>query len=429
MNLDDVLKDPSRSGSLTDHDWWIDGLVKDGELTYDPSENYRDNNKKDDLEIEWGNGTIQPTYSNEEEIPVPSGIVDRNIPPEALGDANPVIMFARDLMNRGVMGSDLQRRIRENFEQGSIKFAANGLRDLFKMEGIIGCIAVDTRGYDSAKEAVEATVNNPYKHFIKYAVTAPRAKEDYLWLPNKNEQRLATDAVTSGNAIDDFFGGEDSPNKSLAYTSDLVAYCKETMLPVLAGQGDLDESEMDDTMTELLNVSGLPEVDLDNIINNGKYASRLDKVQAVFRYMNSSREATAVQKYADSVDASEFVIGTREQEIEIQAEHRVNPLDMGLVGQNQIDGLIALDSDVLKVGGLGASLEFELDDAKAMDAAIDVDIMGNNMEFNLDNEVVAQDVSIAQHEDPHFVGGDFSFDDAPKKHADMEIELGSSMEW
>jgi len=548
MNLDDVLRDPSRSGSLTDHDWWIDGLVKDGELTYDPSDNYRDNNKKDDLEIQWGNGTIEPTYSNEEEIPVPSGFVDRNIPPEALGDANPVIMFARDLMNRGVMGSDLQRRIRERFEQNAIKTAATGLRDLFEMDGIIGRIAVDTRGYGSAKEAVDATANNPYKHFIKYVVTAPRASEDYLWLPNKNEQRLATDVVSSGNAIDDFFGGEDSPNKSLTYKSDLVAYCKETMLPVLAGQGDLDSSEMDDTLTELLNVSGLPSVDLDNIMNNDKYATNLAKVQAAFRCLNRRREAAEVKKYAGSVDASEFVIQTREQEIEIQAAYRIEPLDIDPVNhclQNQIsieparraessldvsifgemtdvilanekkaglfdvrqaeafnsdididprreaqapmrvqereidgmsvldeamrftsaqtpeitglhhsltvpvdnapkrhgsfdlfeesngqmDGLIAFDDDIFRVGELGAPMEIEMDESRMMDAAIEVDMMGNNMEFSLTDEIIAQDVSLAQHEDPMFVGGDFDFDDKPKRQAEVDVELGSSMEW
>jgi hypothetical protein len=74
-------------------------------------------------------------------------------------------------------------------------------------------------------------------------------------------------------------------------------------------------------------------------------------------------------------------------------------------------------------------LEVELDESQMMDAAIDVDIFGGAMDVGLMDEVVAQDVSLAQHEDPMFVGGDFDLDAMPTRPGELDIELGNSMEW
>jgi hypothetical protein len=541
MNLDDVLRDPSKQGALADHDWWVEGLVKDGELTYDPSDNYRDNNQKDELEIEWGYGTIQPNFSDGEKQHVPAGAVERNLPDNALGDASPVIMFARDLMNRGFMGVELQRQLKAKFEQGVLRKAATGLRNLFGMEGIIGCVAVDIRGYADPKQAIAATKKNPNGRFIKFVIAEQRDKEDYLWLPSSRGQQVSA-SQTSGNAVDDFFSGDGAKQ----YTPKLVAHCKQTMLPVLAGAGDIDDSELDDTLVEMMNVTGIPGTVFEGIVHNDKYATRLQKVQAAFLWLNRSRTAAKDAKYAQKVDASEFQIERRDQEIEIQAEHRIDPLDIDPVNhalQNQIsleparqaaspmdvsifgemtevilanqptvnpldisldgmgdfaidpaqkvaaplhiqereidgmnildeairfskantpevgglhhsmtvpvdkapsrrdafsleeesnrqmDGLIAFNDDDLNIGELDAPLEISLDPVNAMDAAIDVDVFGSGLEFGLMAEVVAQDVSLAQHEDPMFVGGDIEFNDKPRRSGEMNIEMGNSMEW
>lgn len=209
MNLNDVLRDPSKKASLADHEWYDEGMLKPGEPTYDPSGNYRDNNAKDDLEVEWGYGNIETVYSDEEG-PVPAGVSSRNVPVEDLADASPVIVFARDQMNRGTMGPDLMGRLKERFDQPSLKAAASELRDLLQMEGIIGTVVVDARGYDDPREAIAATQDSPYKRFIKYIMADERDASDYLWLPKKGgkvSDRIANQST--GNAVDDFFGSMD----------------------------------------------------------------------------------------------------------------------------------------------------------------------------------------------------------------------------
>jgi hypothetical protein len=535
MNLDDVLREP-RSASLVDHDWWVEGLVKDGQLTYDPSENYKDNNKKDDLEIEWGYGTIQPQYADDD-TRVPAGGVERNIPAEALADAAPVIMFARDLMNRGFMGAELQRQLKANFQQNNLRVAAGQLRELFKLEGIIGRIAVDTRGYDNSKLAIAAIQNNPFKRFIKYAVTEPRAREDYAWLPDTREN-------------DDFFSSTVEEDKGRGHKASMIPHCKQTMLPIYAGMGDLDKSILDDTLIEVMNVTPMTDAEKNEIVNNDKYATNAEKLQAVFRSLDRRATASKQQQYAKSVDVSEFMIESSEQEIEIMADMSmpdidvdpvnhclqnqfdvnqapthlatapldvsifgemtevilanqptINPLDINLDGfggeiaidqqrvaqapmriqereidgmsildeamrfnnasatpevqglhhsmtvpvdkapaqrgafdlfeesNGQMDGLISFDGESLHIAELDSPMEVELNDNQVMSAAIDVDVFGNEMNFGIMDEVVAQDVSIAQHEDPNFIGGDISFDEAPVRSGGMEVELGSSMEW
>jgi len=547
MNLDSVLQDPSRSAALVDHDWMVEGLIKDGEPNYDPSENYRDNNKKDDLEVEWGYGTIQPTFSDED-VRVPAGGVNRNLPPDALGDAGPVIIFARDLMNRGVMGADLQLRLRSNFEQSSLKLAAGELRELFSMEGIIGCFAVDTRGYADPRQAIAAIQGNPYKHFIKYVIAAARAEDDYLWLPDSRGQQIASDAETSGNAIDDFFSTTAADEKAKGYKPKLIPHCQQTMMPLYAGMGDLDESTLDSTLIELMNVTGLPDAKKEEIVNNDKYATRTAKLQEAFRWLNRQASAQENVRYAERVDATEFLIKTQDQDIEfaedtsmpdldidpvnhcLQNQFDIDPalaadapLDVSIFGEmtdvilagqseidlldvhqaeafnrdlevnpervaspqmriqereidgmsifdesiqltgattpeisglhhsltipvdraperkgdfdlfeesnGQMDSLIEFGENDLFIAELDAPLEIDLNPAMAMDAAIDVDLLGGEMEFGLVDEIVAQDVSMAQHEDPMFVGTDIDYNERPSRPGDLEIELGSSMEW
>jgi hypothetical protein len=500
MNLDSVLQDPSHIASLADHDWWIEGLVKDGELTYDPSENYRDNNMKDELEIEWGHGTIEPNYSDEEQR-VPAGGVYRNLPPEALGDAGPVIMFARDLMNRGFMGDGLQRQIKSKFDQPSIRLAAKGLHSLFELEGIIGCIAVDTRGYDHPKQAIAAVQGNPFKRFIKYAITEHLAREDYDWLPDTREEGLVA-ADSCGNAIDDFFTSTVAEDKGHGHKARLIPHCKQTMLPIYAGMGELDPSYLKDTLIEMMNVTPLTEGKVRQIqedVTNNKYDSRDAALQEAFRWIDSVTTASKKAQYAASVDASEFMIESRDKEIELMvnvsmpeldidpvnhclqnqfdvnpARQAAGPLDVSIFGDmtevilanqptinhldvsidgynydlpvdqrrqaqapiriqeesnNQMDGLISFDDSSLDIGELDSPMEVDLDPMQAMDAQIEVDVFGGEMEFGLMAEVVAQDVSLAQHEDPMFVGGDFEFNERQARPGDLDIELGNSMEW
>jgi len=542
MNLDDVLSEPRRA-SLVDHQWWVEGLVKDGEPNYDPEEIMNNNNSKDDLEIHWGYGTIEPQFSDEEHK-VPSGGVDRNLPPEAVGDANPVIIFARDMMNRGFMGKELQQRIVRKFDQPSIKMASEELRSLFKLEGIVGRIAVDTRGYDDPRKAISAFKNNPYKRFIKYVIAEARENDDYAWLPDARDNGMVV-ADSCGNAMDDFFTEADRP--AFLRQQKLVPHCKHTMMPIYGGMGDIDDSEMDSTLIDIMNVTELPDSKKDEIVHNDKYASNVDKLQAVFRWLDRQANLTTQERYEVHVDASEFKIEHKDQEIEMIAnmstpeldidpvnhclqnhfeldsshiaqssldvsiggemahiglagQSTANPLDVRIdgygsdisVGQKraaqsplhiqereidgidfldssiaftnvdtpdvtgfnhpltipvdgsakhrgafdiheesngQMDSLISFDDDSLDISDLDSPLEVSLDPMQAMDATIDVDVFGSEMEFGLLAEVAAQDVSLAQHEDPMFVGTDIELDESPKGRNILDVQMGNSMEW
>jgi len=94
-----------------------------------------------------------------------------------------------------------------------------------------------------------------------------------------------------------------------------------------------------------------------------------------------------------------------------------------------MDSLISFDDDSLDISDLDSPLEVSLDPMQAMDATIDVDVFGSEMEFGLLAEVAAQDVSLAQHEDPMFVGTDIELDESPKGRNILDVQMGNSMEW
>ena len=91
------------------------------------------------------------------------------------------------------------------------------------------------------------------------------------------------------NAVDDFIA-----SMGQADSAPLVAHCKETMLPVIA-RGDLDDSQMDPTMIDVMNVVQLPagyREKLESDRHNGKY-SALGMIQAADRRRAASMAAVS----------------------------------------------------------------------------------------------------------------------------------------
>ena len=195
MNLDGVLQDPTtipRQASLVDHGWWTNGLVIPGQPSYDPSGSHRENDSKGDLEVEWGYGTIDPFY---DEGLQGRNVVKRHIPENALGDAEQVIRFARDLMNRGFMGSALVNTIKASFPVATIQAASAGLREQFLLEGIVGCLAVDARGYGDPRLALAAADQSPHRMFIQALIDDPKDINDYVMLPSARGQSMVAAAA------------------------------------------------------------------------------------------------------------------------------------------------------------------------------------------------------------------------------------------
>lgn len=335
MDLTDMMKTPhqaaddlagGRSASdLMDHSWYEEGLVKDDEFTYDPVENHniRNNETKTELEIEWGRGSVD---INPDE---PAGEVQRNIPKDKQFDAGPVIMFARDQMNRGLMGKDLARALTSEFDSDTLVAARDGLKSQLSLEGIIGCVAVDGRGYDDCKQALLAAQKSPYKRFIKYVIGCDCGTP--VMVPDERGQAVRVSKLSDtlnrdhahsvpAQATDAFFAEEQQAAPAER------AYCRSTMMPLVAGRGDLDPSEMDGTLIEVINITGLPAGKVQDVIQ--MEASALDKAKKVFRMAHEAKVAAAEAKYAEKVEVDPLDNIQANMEVELDQARDASELEV-----------------------------------------------------------------------------------------------------
>jgi hypothetical protein len=447
MDLTDVFREPTqnKSASLIDLSWATDGkgLGRTSQPSVDEIVNNskNPNNVKPELEVEWG------TAGPDIDIDEPAGEVMRNLPEDALGDASEVILFARDLMNRGKMGKDLRAALTAKFAPEKLGNASEGLQELFKLEGLIGCVAVDGRGYESCQEALKAASNSPYKGFIKRVIGCSCG--DPHMLPDHREMK-ATIPECSGNAIDDFFAVETPVETSM------LAHCRSTMLPLI-GQ-DIDDSELSSTMVDMMNVTGLPEDDVDKMWkdkHNDKYSSNLDMVQEAFIMLSKMAEKASAKEYTEPVDASEFHIAQADNEIELSsgamADIDVDPVDPGLQqvfepdapAPTNFDGIGQLVSDVGDVPLAGTpdlsdvdvQMTDETDLSKLMfeekeEAPAPVMVDERPAEMVVDEPVQSPiDVEMTQFQEEEFEGID-EVDLNPKSAPtdELDIEFGGEME-
>ena len=308
MDLTDVLRDVSKAASLVDHEWYVEGILNPGKPTFDPAAEgiKKRNNVKPELEVEWGMAGPQI------DLDEPAGVVERNIPVENLENiTDKVIMFARDQQNKGKMGKMLVKALRANFDQGTLKIAKSALRKQFALDGIVGCIAVDGRGYKSCQDALKAASNSPYKHFIKHVIGCQCGDPHMLPQVATASLKKLSEEVT-GNATDDFFASSDH---KVAMTS----HCRSTMLPILSWRGDLDPSEMDSTMLDIQNTTGLPEGETDKLWDdrkNNKYSSNLEFIRAAFREVEAYKGKKEAIDYSKKADISDFMIQPSDNEID-----------------------------------------------------------------------------------------------------------------
>jgi len=413
MNLDDVLKDP-----IVDHSWWEEGLIQPGEPTFDPEKaELGINNLKPEIALEWGR--TGPDFDIDE----PAGYVERNIPEEDMGDAS-VIMFARDQMNRGRMGSDLVRALRTRFDQASLKRAAKGLREQLSLEGIVGCTVLDARGYKDCRQALEATKNSPYKHFIKHVMGCECGSPHAI--PADGVFDMAQLSDGTGNPMDDFLAMEQPK------PTEMVSHCRSTMLPILSGAGDIDESEMDETLTEMMNVTQLPEDEVKSLRkdrHNNKYASNLKMLQAAFRSAQRTREIVAAEPYKGSVDVSEHVMDVKDQPIELEPI-AASPIDLDLVDPKK-QPVVEIESSLqpsLEVEKLTGEIgDVDLKEAAEPMAALDIDERPGETEIELVSQSPV-DVELGQFLEPEFVGTDnLELDDPKSPPGELDIDMRQDM--
>ena len=329
MDLTDVLKE----ASLIDHSWYGEGILNPGEPTFDPIEEgiKKRNNTKPELEVEWGMAGPQI------DLDEPAGKVERNLPPPAEQNTiHDVILFARDQQNRGRMGSELVRVLKGKFSQKALKAAKDGLRKQFALDGFVGCVAVDGRGYKSCQEALKAAAHSPYKHYIKHVIGCqcgdphmiPVAATSTL---SKLSAMTKEEEEKECNATDAFFASEE-------HKASFTAHCRSTMLPILSWRGDLDPSEMDSTLLDIQNTSGLPEGSFKQLWDdrkNGKYSSNLEMIKAAFKVVEARKQKASKTDYSQKVANNEFMIERGDNEITFDAPAQAD-LDM-IPEQSPID--------------------------------------------------------------------------------------------
>lgn len=305
MNIDDMMKD----ASLVDHEWMGEdsGLAREEQPDIlDPqsieNEIKNPNDIKSELEAEWGYGDISPTLGYNEK---PED-TQRNISGNSEDtDKNQVIKFARDLMNRGNTASVVDASLKKHFPTATLKKASKELRELFSMDGILGRIAVDSRGYESCDEAVKVASNSPYKRFIKYVIGC-ECGDPYM-MPALTEGENE-DADSTGNSTDDFFAASDD------YVVPRVAHCPTSMMPLFgSAEKDIHKREAE-YLTNIMNVTGLPHGIVEKLKKQKEKSVK--KVQKAFCALDRMHEKRDKQKYSEKVDSSEHEIKPAENEVE-----------------------------------------------------------------------------------------------------------------
>ena len=385
--------DPTtKEASLVDHGWLGEGIVSPGREPFDATEETagQDIDIKPDAEVEWGYGSMAPAWSDAANQ---HNTVER-APEEQYGDAGDVIVLARDLMNRGATWTQVAQGLKGKFSKETLLAAKEGLRELVAMDGLIGRVMIDGAGYEDCSHALKAAQNSPYKNFIRY-VTGCTCGDPVLMESSTGHQMESVVDVPE-NATDAFFAAEEAPKASK------VPHCRKTMLPLISGQGDLDESEMDPTMIDLMNVTGLPEGETEKVMK--KKGKGLKKWQHAFQAADRLLESQEEEKYAGPVDVSEHRIDVSDQEIELAGAVDLSQLDVQLTNEEDLNSIL-------------------LAEQKEAPAALDVDEKAAAIEPDIIS-FSPQEVEMTQFHEAEFEGIDDFELDAPQ---DLKAELDVSM--
>jgi Arc/MetJ-type ribon-helix-helix transcriptional regulator len=437
MDLSDMLKE----ASVVDHDWY-------GAPCFDPEEKgiRKRNNITPELEIQWGNapGVV--------DIDEPAGVVERNIPDDYPSkDVSGVIVFARDQMNRGMMGKALRSALHAKFDSETLKLASEALQEQFEMEGVAGCIAVDGRGYKSCQDALKIAMNSPYKRSIKYVIGCQCGTPHVM--PASENSRIGAVCESSGNAMDDFLASNSDVKTSM------VSHCRSTMLPILSWKDDLDPQWADETFINIQNAADLPQSVCEEIREkrkSGKISSDIECIREAFRRATLLRESNDSDKYAGSVDNSEYIIHPLEDVLEIDSvpeeELEVDGVNHAL--QQEVEPLESLPSHVFDedVDMFGDMSELDLsgqpdlsqvpveltdetnesellfDDVESPAEVLDVDASQGDMEADVSGVSMLDDVDIQPFEEEEFVGvGDIEIDEEPEPVLEVGVDMRPDM--
>jgi len=399
MDLTDMMEDRS----LSNLDWLNDPK------TYEPQD--KDINKKDDLAIEWSGGVGDLDVT---ELPTTT-IKDEMVVQKPDDDVRTLVEYAHVLLNQGIMGVDVVRAIRGRFYPEVIKRGMPELRKVMKDEGFVGTIAVDLRGTKNHKARIAAARKSPYWRFMKCVIMD---RKDALNSSFVDRKRMSSTRENDDGTINGFFAGNES------YTEDVTTYAP-LGLKVVTSREDLDESEYDNTLIDIINLGGLDEGDL----GEGTSAEKCKKAfKLVARKNQAERRKSSSVNVANNPDnykldgGISFDLNKEGKKIDAQIgevrqampafeiEMAIGDQEISLDGDQLGEVSIEMNkiSSVLYIDDKVAGIEVEMPSLPIADLEID------------EQTFVAKE----------FKGGDeFNLDDKKEDSEMLQIDAGGSLEW
>jgi hypothetical protein len=389
MNLDKIL-----TGAIQDLTWLDDGV------TFNPEGHDEPNDIKPELEFELGYGDIDPKYSE-----IKYDEVERNIP------SNEVVKFASMCLNRGIMGQDLVVELKGNFDTQTLRDSAEGLKEVLKGEGIVGCVAVDATYFDSCQEALRYSSQSPFKRYVKYIIGCDCGTCDIA----DGRKSVDKELKASDNSVDSFFNADD-----LNHEVSTNPYCKTTMMPVINAYGDLQEEDMDGTMIDLMNITEVTDDEDDS-----KKEAHI-RVSSAFKKAYESRKATNVS-YSEKIDASEYAVDQDSslENFNVDREIKRESVDVGF--DSGVDG-VSVDKEAkveasLDVDPKASDMDFDI--GSSVFGSIDIDERQGDLDMEIAEQTASiSDIDISEYRPEGFDGIDIvSLDENVEKESDLDIDM------
>ena len=293
MNLKSMFKD----ASLNNFEWLLN------EDTYEPKD--KDNNKKDDLEVQWGLEEISPKYSEKQEAIITD--------PECKNNTSEIVQRVREYMNQGQMEGGIIPKLYDGFSKYDLKVAMPLIKKELAKQGIVGCVAVDVTGYKDIKDAIRHASKSPFKKLIKFVIGYSGVP---IALPSGSKEIMSKDVRNANkNAVDSFLSDEsdDGGGNTL--------YCKELMLPILAGYQDIDDHWKNDTFIDLVTLGHLTEKEAETI--KASTLKPYQQIKCAFKIIH--KKSTMNPQYKEKVSSKEHAVKATDMQVEVAPKIAAKP--------------------------------------------------------------------------------------------------------
>jgi len=303
------LKDFINENSISNLDW-----IDDGDDTYEPKD--KDIDKKDDLEIEWGEGSgvdigYQPNPTTiKDEMDLTNNYMQRTV---------------REMQMAGMDQDSIVSSLVEKFGKSLVKNNMSDIKASLSQLGFIGCVALDARGCEQCKDVIKIASKSPFKRYIKFVV-ANEGCADCMFFKRNKIARVTKKA--SNNSVDGFLNGDEVSD------GEARPVCMSLGLPVILSQSDVTENDAVDTINKLFNEEGLSKEDASSIISSD--LTPFEKIKVSFLKIMDSKNKT--EKVGVDKNNEQVKYGYKEN-IEVNERLVANDVVVGSSATETISGV------------------------------------------------------------------------------------------